>query len=94
MVARHCFVSGRVQGVFYRASTRQKAVELGLSGYARNLPDGRVEVLAVGEPAAVGSLIEWLASGPPAAHVADVEVREIDIGALGEVPVGWGKGSD
>ena len=47
IIARRCFVSGRVQGVFYRASTRQKAVELGCTGYARNLSDGRVEVLAV-----------------------------------------------
>lgn len=90
LIARHCFVSGRVQGVFYRASTRQRAVELGLAGYARNLPDGRVEVLAVGEAAAVNSLVDWLACGPPAAQVANVEVREIDVEALGEVPAGFG----
>ncbi|MFL6576710.1 MAG: acylphosphatase, partial [Povalibacter sp.] len=46
IVARRCFVSGRVQGVYYRASARQKAIELGVSGYASNLEDGRVEVLA------------------------------------------------
>ena len=68
-------MSGRVQGVFYRASTRQRAQELGCRGYARNLPDGRVEVLAVGEPAAVHALIEWLRQGPPAAHVTDVNVQ-------------------
>ena len=89
IIARHCFVSGRVQGVFYRASTRQKAVALGLSGYACNLPDGRVEVLAVGEPAAVMSLVDWLAVGPPAAEVSRVDVREIALDELGDVPVGF-----
>lgn len=90
IIARRCFVSGRVQGVFYRASTRQQAVALGLSGYARNLPDGRVEVLAVGESAAVRALIDWLAQGPPAAQVAAVDVREIQLEELGDIPVGFG----
>lgn len=89
VIARRCFVSGRVQGVFYRASTRQQAVGLGLSGYARNLPDGRVEVLAVGESAAVRSLIDWLAQGPPAAQVSGVDVREIQLEELGDIPVGF-----
>src|SRR4051794_1362488 len=66
--ARRCLVSGKVQGVFFRASTRQKAVELGCGGYAKNLADGRVEVLAIGEPFAVAQLIAWLRIGPPAAH--------------------------
>ena len=73
-------MSGRVQGVFYRASTRQRAHELGCRGYARNLADGRVEVLAVGEPAAVHALIEWLWQGPPAAHVTDVKCSEVALG--------------
>ncbi|HMN43463.1 MAG TPA: acylphosphatase [Povalibacter sp.] len=89
LVARRCFVSGRVQGVFYRGSTRQKAIELGLSGYARNLPDGRVEVLAVGDATAVVSLIDWLAIGPPAAHVSNVDVIELDLDAIDDVPVGF-----
>jgi acylphosphatase len=89
VIARRCFVSGRVQGVFYRASTRQRAVELGLSGYACNLPDGRVEVLAVGDPAAVQSLVDWLATGPPAAHVANVDVSNIALEELGKVPAGF-----
>jgi acylphosphatase len=89
LVARRCFVSGRVQGVFYRASTRQKAIDLGLSGYAHNLPDGRVEVLAVGDAAAIASLIDWLAIGPPAAHVAKVDVIELDVDAIDDVPAGF-----
>jgi acylphosphatase len=82
-------VSGRVQGVFYRASTRQRAQELGCRGYARNLPDGRVEVLAIGEPAAVQALIEWLRLGPPAAHVTDVNCTEVAVGEVGEMPNGF-----
>jgi acylphosphatase len=89
VIARHCFVSGRVQGVFYRASTRQKATELGVSGYATNLADGRVEVLAVGDAAAVKSLIDWLWVGPPSARVASVDVEEIELDRLGNVPVGF-----
>ena len=92
IVARRCYVSGRVQGVFYRASTRQKAVELGCAGYARNLPDGRVEVLAIAEAHAVGELIDWLWLGPPAARVSHVEVMEVPIAEVGEIPVGFGTG--
>lgn len=89
LVARRCHVSGRVQGVFYRASTRQKASELGCSGYARNLPDGRVEVLAVGEPEAVHALVQWLWRGSPASEVTAVEVEELSLEELDDVPVGF-----
>jgi acylphosphatase len=90
IVARRCFVSGRVQGVFFRASTRQKAIDLGCAGYARNLPDGRVEVLAVAELHAIQRLIDWLWQGPPSAEVRDVEVVELEIDQLDDVPVGFG----
>lgn len=86
IIARRCLVSGRVQGVFYRASTRQKASELGVRGHAHNLPDGRVEVLVVGEPAAVQALIAWLWRGPPAAHVTAVDVEDVPVEGLGELP--------
>jgi acylphosphatase len=66
-----------VQGVFYRASTRQRAIELGVTGHARNLADGRVEVLACGEAAAVTALCDWLWIGPPASQVTSVEIEEI-----------------
>ena len=89
LAARRSFVSGHVQGVFFRASTRQKAAELGVKGYARNLPDGRVEVLSVGERAAVESLTAWLHRGPPSARVDAVETHELDVAALGELPAGF-----
>jgi acylphosphatase len=90
IIARRCYVSGRVQGVFYRASTRERAQQLGCRGYARNLADGRVEVLAVGEPAAVDALVAWLWHGPPAAHVQDVQCADVTLGDLGEIPGGFG----
>ena len=67
-------VSGRVQGVFFRASTAQQAARLKLTGYAINLEDGDVEVLACGTADALDRLEAWLGHGPPAANVADVRV--------------------
>jgi acylphosphatase len=89
LIARRCYISGRVQGVFYRASARQKAIELGCAGYACNLDDGRVEVLAVGEPRAVQTLLDWLWRGSPGSDVRFVEVRELSLEDLGDVPVGF-----
>ncbi|MBM4310946.1 MAG: acylphosphatase [Deltaproteobacteria bacterium] len=66
-------VSGRVQGVFFRAETREQAQRLGLCGWVRNLPDGRVELLAEGDAQAVRSLIAWCRTGPPHARVDRVE---------------------
>jgi acylphosphatase len=88
-VARRCLVAGRVQGVFYRASTRARAESLGVTGYARNLADGRVEVLACGEPQAVQALCDWLRVGPPAADVAAVEIEHVVPAALGARPAGF-----
>ncbi|OYT53367.1 MAG: acylphosphatase [Candidatus Altiarchaeales archaeon ex4484_2] len=70
----HVYVSGRVQGVFYRASTRDKARELGLRGWVRNLPDGRVEALFQGEKDRVEEMIDWCHREPRMARVSDVEV--------------------
>jgi acylphosphatase len=72
-----CYVGGLVQGVFFRASAREQAQILGLSGYARNLPDGRVEVLACGAPAAVARLRDWLRTGPPGAKVSGVACESV-----------------
>lgn len=77
-VCFRCLVGGRVQGVFFRASAREQAVRLGLTGFARNLPDGRVEVLACGEPGAVDRLREWLRTGPPHAGVTGVACEPQD----------------
>lgn len=70
----HLVVSGRVQGVFFRQSTADTARRLGLRGWVRNLPDGRVEAEAEGERAALETLVEWCRRGPPAARVDDLEV--------------------
>lgn len=76
-VCFRCLVAGRVQGVFFRASAREQALRLGLTGYARNLGDGRVEVLACGEPEQVAQLREWLRNGPPMAEVSGVACEPI-----------------
>lgn len=73
-----CRVHGRVQGVFFRASTRDQARQLGLRGHARNLPDGSVEVLACGPERAVAALRDWLWLGPPAARVETVDCEWVD----------------
>jgi len=77
-VARRFFVSGRVQGVWFRAGTRERANALGVSGWAVNLPDGRVEVLVSGPADAVAGLCEWLQHGPPLARVTAVEEAPAD----------------
>lgn len=78
-IARRARVRGRVQGVWYRASTADQARVLGVHGHARNLDDGSVEVLAVGPPEAVDALLKWLWEGPPLARVTGVEVEELDV---------------
>ena len=76
MICKKCLVSGRVQGVFYRATAAQRARELGVRGHARNLPDGRVEVLACGDSLAVQTFLEWLWVGSSASKVTAVEVTD------------------
>jgi acylphosphatase len=73
MKAVRFLVGGKVQGVFFRASARDRAVALQLRGFARNLPDGRVEVLAIGEDDAVEEMAQWLHYGPPQARVEELE---------------------
>ena len=69
-------VSGKVQGVFYRASTVEKATELGIKGFAQNLSDGSVLIEAEGNEASLQKLIEWCKKGPSRAVVSNVEVVE------------------
>jgi acylphosphatase len=78
MICRRCFVSGRVQGVFYRATCVRKAQELGITGFARNLPDGRVEVLACGEAPGVEAFVKWLWEGSSGSKVTAVESADVD----------------
>ena len=72
MSCRRFLVSGRVQGVWFRASTRAQAISLGLTGQAINLSDGRVEVIACGDDKALDELAAWLWQGPDLAEVTDV----------------------
>jgi len=81
-IVRRCLVAGRVQGVFYRASTRARAEALGVTGHARNLADGRVEVLACGPAEAVQALCDWLWLGPPSAQVTAVDCETLSPAAL------------
>jgi acylphosphatase len=80
---RHVWVSGRVQGVWFRDGCRAEAESFGVSGWVRNLADGRVEAVFEGPPGPVDALVEWCRSGPPRARVLDVEVRHEPV--VGEV---------
>ena len=75
----HFTVSGHVQGVFFRATAREKALSLGLSGWAKNLPDGRVEVVVSGPADQVAKLEAWLREGPRQAEVAQVVRETVDL---------------
>ena len=72
----HVFVSGRVQGVFFRAETQNKAISLNLTGWVRNVPDGRVEAVFEGEEDNINKMIDWCKEGPSFASVINVEVVE------------------
>ena len=77
MVCEHYYVSGRVQGVFYRASTYETAQALNLTGWVRNLPDGRVEAVACGNEEQLAKLKAWLEKGPPMAQVEHLDVMDL-----------------
>ena len=80
----HLFIAGRVQGVCYRAAGVEEAQKMGLCGWIRNLPDGRVEVVAEGNTARVEALLDWCRQGPPTARVQSVEVTWEDF--RGDLP--------
>lgn len=73
----HCIITGKVQGVWFRAATQEQANMLGLTGWVRNLPDGRVEVFASGEKNQLQKLYSWLQIGPPRAIVAEATYQEL-----------------
>ena len=78
MSARHISVSGRVQGVFFRAWTRERAEALGLTGWIRNCPDGHVEAHVEGEDSLVEQMLELLRRGPPAAQVENLRTWDVE----------------
>ena len=82
MVCKRCVVEGRVQGVYYRASAARRAHELGIRGHARNLADGRVEVLACGESDAVQAFVSWLWIGSSASKVTAVVTSDAVVDPL------------
>lgn len=71
----HLWIEGLVQGVSFRYYTRQRAGQLGLTGWVKNLPDGRVEIIAEGEEGALQLLVDWCHHGPPSAEVTGVKVE-------------------
>ena len=75
-VRRRIVVEGRVQGVFFRDTCHQEAVDAGVAGWVRNLDDGRVEVVAEGDPTAVERLVSWCREGPSSAHITGVDVSD------------------
>ena len=84
---RHFLVSGRVQGVFFRAATEAAARRLGVTGWVRNLADGSVELVACGEVAKLSELERWLWQGPPHARVAQVKMQEATLQTFSDFSV-------
>jgi acylphosphatase len=82
-------ISGRVQGVWFRESTSQQANRLGIRGHAVNCPDGTVEVLACGSPAALAALRDWLRQGPPLAEVTSVVELACEEDCPDRFSTGW-----
>lgn len=83
----NCFVSGRVQGVWFRASTQKEAQKLGVTGWVRNLPDGRVEVMACGSREQIELLKAWLRHGPERAEVKEFLCEEVEVKEFEEFEV-------
>jgi len=75
----HVIISGRVQGVWYRASTKQKAEELGITGWVKNTDEGNVEALFEGDKAVIDEMIAWCWKGPPLAKVKNVKISPYNI---------------
>lgn len=78
-VGRHCWVSGRVQGVFYRQKAKQQALVNNITGWVKNLVDGRVETMLFGDLNNVKHMITWLTKGPLGAKVTHIEIEEIPV---------------
>lgn len=74
----HCYISGKVQGVFFRANTKAQAEQLELKGWVKNVPDGTVEVFACGSKEKIAIFYEWLQKGPERASVINASYEELD----------------
>jgi len=86
-----CFqvhLSGIVQGVFFRASAQQQAIEYGISGYARNLADGDVELMVCGLQEDVDTMLAWLKHGPENAEVNDIQVKQVPLQEFNHFSIG------
>ena len=81
-ITRHMRIYGRVQGVYFRESMRQRAEQLHVTGWVRNCPDGSVEAVAQGDTVAVGRLIEWAQRGPEPAKVDELDVESVEADML------------
>jgi acylphosphatase len=82
-----CTIFGKVQGVFYRANTKNQAQKLGITGWVRNLPDGNVEALICGDENALLAMQQWLSTGPMLAHVTQIKIEESDEMVLEEFQI-------
>ena len=86
-IAKHVTIKGRVQGVFFRAWTREQAEKLNVTGWVRNCPDGRVDAHVEGEPDAVEEIVRRLRQGPPSAQVDDVHLWDAEPGDFDDFEV-------
>ncbi len=76
-MTKHVYIEGKVQGVYFRDSTREQALKLGITGWVRNLPDGRVEAVFQGEEDKLKKMLEWCWQGSPMSRVDDVYVEDM-----------------
>jgi len=86
-----CFqvhVSGTVQGVFFRASAQQQAIEFGISGYARNLADGDVELIICGGQENIDAMLKWLEHGPENAEVESIQSKQVPLQEFNHFSIG------
>ena len=79
MITRHYIVTGKVQGVWYRNTTQQIAIDLGLTGWVKNLTDGSVEIVATGQSNRLNKFEAILWQGPEASNVKDIDINEVDL---------------
>lgn len=87
LVTYSIIVSGKVQGVFYRQSTREKATTIGITGSVENLSNGEVKIIATGTKEQIETLIQWCRQGPPKAIVTSIEITELPLQSFGQFSI-------